>query len=111
MAISKYKEAIAVDPSRPNAYILLGNIYVDRKMYKEAIECYQKASAICPDDAKIYSFIGNTYFMLEDLPNAIYTYRKALCCDDKSIENKLVYIEILQEYINKKERNKEGATA
>ena len=105
MAISKYKEAIAVAPQMPNAYILLGNIYVDRKMYQEAIDCYQKASAICPNDAKIYSFIGNTYFMAQDLPNAVYTYRKALQYDDKSIENKLVYIEILQEYIKRKEQD------
>ena len=106
MAISKYKEAISIAPAMPNAYILLGNIYVDRKMYNDAVECYQKASAICPNDAKIYSFIGNTYFMLEDLPNAIETYRKALKCDEKSIENKLVYIEILQEYIKRKEESK-----
>ena len=42
MAISKYKEAIEVAPDMPNAYILLGNIYVDRRMYLEALDCYKK---------------------------------------------------------------------
>ena len=47
--------------------------------------------------------------MLNDLENAIYTYRTALKLNDKSTENKLVYIEILQEYINRKEANDKKA--
>ena len=103
MAISKYKEAISVAPEYPNAYILLGNIYVDQKKYLEALDVYKKASQLQPEEAKTYTFIGNTYFMLDDLENAVYTYRKALEHNKESIENKLVYIEILQEYIKRKE--------
>ena len=110
MAISKYKEAIEVAPDMPNAYILLGNIYVDRRMYLEALDCYKKASQIQPQDAKTYTFIGNTYFMLDDLTNAIYTYRSALKCNEESIENKLVYIEILQEYIKRKEADTQAVS-
>ncbi len=103
MAKSKYKEAVTVNPNMPNAYILLGNIYVDQKKYEKALDVYKKASELSPKDAKTHTFIGNTYFMLDDLENAIYTYRKALVYNEKSQENKLVYLEILQEYIKRKE--------
>jgi tetratricopeptide (TPR) repeat protein len=105
-AIEKYKEAINVEPQAPNAYILLGNIYAAQKKHLEALDCYKKASELQPENAKTYTFIGNTYFMLNDLENAIYTYRSALHLDECSVENKLVYIEIVQEYINRKEANK-----
>ena len=108
MAIDKYKEAITIAPNMPNAYILLGNIYVDRHKYLEALDCYKKQREIQPQDAKTYTFIGNTYFMLNDLENAIYTYRTALKHKPDSMENKLVYIEILREYIDRKENKSSG---
>ena len=108
LAIDKYKEAITVNPNMPNAYILLGNIYVEQHKYLEALDCYKKASEINPNDAKTYTFIGNTYFMLNDLENAIQTYRTALAHNEQAQENKLVYIEILQEYINRKEAESSG---
>lgn len=101
-AIEKYQQAIGVNPNMPNAYILLGNIYVEQQKYKEAIQLYEKAVSIQPNDAKTYTFIGNTYYMLGDLEQAIYTYRKALKADNQSQENKLVYLEIIQEYIKRK---------
>ena len=71
-------------------------------------EIYKKAGEINPNDAKTYTFIGNTYFMLDDLENAIYTYRTALSHNSLSMENKLVYLEILQEYIKRKEASASG---
>ena len=86
----------------PNAYILLANIRVEEQKYEEAIALYEKAAAIKPDDPKTYTFIGNTYYMLGELEKAINTFIKALKADADNHENKLVYLEIVQEYIKRK---------
>ena len=103
MALKKYEEAISINPQMPNAYILIANIYVEQSKLKEAVELYEKAAELKPDDAKTYTFIGNTYFMMDNLEKAILTYRKAINIDSNNQENKLVYLDMVQDYIKRKE--------
>ena len=103
MALKKYEEAISINPQMPNAYILIANIYVEQSKLKEAVELYEKAAELKPDDAKTYTFIGNTYFMMDNLEKAILTYRKAINIDSNNQENTLVYLDMVQDYIKRKE--------
>ena len=110
MAIKKYEEAISVNPDMPNAYILMANIYVEKSQLEKAAGLYEKAAELKPDDPKTYTFIGNTYFMMDNLEKAILTYRKAINIDSKNQENKLVYLDMIQEYITRKETKENSKT-
>ena len=41
--------------------------------------------------------------MMDNLEKAIQTYRKAINIDSKNQENKLVYLDMVQDYIKRKE--------
>ena len=86
-----------------NAYVLLGNLYFSEQKYEEASELYKKAIELEPADASVYSLLGNTYVMLKDLRSAISVYKQAIDIDSNNDETKLVYIEIVQEFIKNKQ--------
>jgi tetratricopeptide (TPR) repeat protein len=101
-AIAFFKHAIEIDPQKPNAYMLLGNLMLSEKMYKEAINLYEKASQYSKDKSKPYLFLGNTYGLLKDECMAIEYYRKAIRIAPEDKEITLIYIEVLGDYITKK---------
>ncbi len=102
-----YKRAIEIDPTKPNAYILLANILTNEKRYEEAIELYKQAVRLVPmEEARgrgiLYVFIANAYMLLEDINNAINYYRKALKEVPENNEVRLIYVEIMNAYITRK---------
>ena len=90
-------------PDKTNAYILLANILLAENRSDEALDYYNKAIQINPDDSDTYKLIGNTHAILDNLDLAIRNYRKAIQYDKDSNELKLVYFEIIDEFINRKE--------
>src|SRR5688572_2473697 len=48
-AVEELNKAISKDPGFIEAYILLANVYVDKRQYETAIEQYNKALAINPN--------------------------------------------------------------
>lgn len=54
-AAKAYEEAIALDPSRDDTHIKLGNLYYSEERYKEAETHYFQAAKINPQPANFYS--------------------------------------------------------
>ena len=82
-----------------NAYILVGNLYSNLKDYEKALEYYNKALALSPNDASIHVLIANTYYMCEKIEDSLKSYRYAVNLVPENDEYKLVYIQLLEDYI------------
>ena len=102
-AIDMYNLAIKVSENSISGYLLLGNLYSSEQKFEEAVECYKKVIALQPANVNAYTLLGNTYVMLKDLHSAINIYKQAVDIDSDNDEIKLVYIEIIQEYIKNRD--------
>lgn len=85
-----------------SAYILLGNLYADLRQFDNAQLEYQKALKINHSDAIAYMSIANADYMQGNLEKALVAYRDAIKTAPDNDEYKLVYLQILDEYIGKK---------
>jgi Tfp pilus assembly protein PilF/uncharacterized membrane protein len=77
--ISLYSQAIETDPNYAAAYHNRGNVYLDRKDYRNALQDFNKAISIKPDYASAYNNRSRLYFNKKD-------YEKALADLDKVIK-------------------------
>ena len=85
VAIKKYQDRVA-DIEAANAqigiwYKLLGSRYLDRKMYKLALEAFQKATEYYPANQNLYYYVGACagFMAAESLDyNASGTYAKRI---------------------------------
>ena len=102
-----YKKAIEINPKEVNAYILLGNLYSNIKKYNEAEEQYREALKINKLDPSIFVLIANTYYMNNQIERSIFSYRAAVNLRPENDEYKLVFIQVLEDYI--KEQRKDFA--
>ncbi len=59
-AAKAYEEAIALDPSRDDTHIKLGNLYFSEERFQEAEQQYFKAAKLNPDPVNLYS-LGQAY--------------------------------------------------
>ena len=64
-------------PEYVEASKLLGEIYIEREMYKEAVNVYQEALKYNLTDYDLYYSLGIAYTMLNDFQNAKNSYQKA----------------------------------
>lgn len=64
-------------PEYTKASILLGDILIEREMYKEAANLYQEALRYDPTNYDLYYNLGIAYTMLNDFQNAKICYEKA----------------------------------
>ena len=99
-AIELYKKAVEINPNEANAYILTGNLYSNLKKYKEAEEQYKKALTINKFDPSLYILIANVYFMNNEVERSLYSYRAAVNMRPENDEYKLVYIQVLEDFID-----------
>ena len=82
-----------------NAYILEGNMYSNMKDYDKALEYYNKALALSPNDPGIHVLIANTYYMATRIEDSLKSYRYAVNLVPENDEYKLVYIQLLEDFI------------
>lgn len=61
MAISKYKEALAIDKANIMPWTNLAAIYKKRGKYEDAKNAYMQAIEIFPNDTQSYINLGNLY--------------------------------------------------
>ena len=95
---------IVIDTSRINAYILLANLYTNLNRLDEAMEMYKKALQLSPNNAQTYMLLGNAHYLQSDIEKAISSYRAAIKIEPDNDEHKLVYYQVMDEYIDKKRR-------
>ncbi len=72
-------------PEKSVSWAGIGDIYMSKKMYSEAIKNYKKAVAIEPQKADLYALLGNAYKESGDSRNAFVTLKQA-CDMDKNNE-------------------------
>ena len=94
-----YKKAIKLQPKEANARILLGNLYSNIKKYSEAEAEYREALKINKLDPSIYVLLANVFFMNNEFEKAIKSYRAAVNMRPENDEYKLVFIQVLEDYI------------
>ena len=80
-AISKYNEAIELDPNYANTYYNRGNAYDYLKNYEQAIENYNKAIQLNPNYVAAYYNRGLSYCYLKDYDKAIKDFNKTILLD------------------------------
>ena len=103
-AIEYLKHGIELEPDKPNGYMLLANILIEEKRYEEALMLYKISAKLTDNNAKILTFIANTYVLLNDIVSASIYYKKAIKKAPKDNEIKLIYLELANNYIEKKMR-------
>lgn len=71
------QEAIATDPTSPEAYNYLADTYNNMKQFQLAVETYEKAIRYSPKDPNLWISLGDTYSNLKKLESAAKSYSKA----------------------------------
>lgn len=83
--LSKLQSKLTKEPGTPQEYYELGSIYLDKRVYAQAITLFQKAlkSDDLPEaeSALVYNALGFAYFAQEQYDLAIRQYKEALKVD------------------------------
>ena len=86
-------------PEEANAYILLGNLYANHKHFEDAEAQYKEALKINKMDPSLHVLIANLNYMNDQIEKSIYSYRAAVNLRPENDEYKLVFIQVLDDYI------------
>lgn len=74
----KYIEAISLNRDNPEAFALLGELYMENKEYEYAHETFSHLLRIDPDNAQVYHDLGTLAKIQDNNPLAIKNFEKAL---------------------------------
>ena len=85
--------------------MLLAHLLLNEKRYIEAIDVYKKSLELAENKTMVYVFIANAYMLNSDMAHAIEYYRYAIKSSPDNAEIMLIYIDILNEYIEGKIEN------
>ena len=103
-----YKKAIEIFPKQPNAYQLLGNLYTNLGRIEEGMDEYKKVLHFAQNDAQTYVLLGNAHYLNNEIEKAIGSYKAAIDIQPENDEFKLVYYQIMDEYIDTKRKEMEA---
>ncbi len=73
-------------PNNSDTYSKFGNLYVEMKDYKKAIEEYKKAINFNPKNHLYYNNLGNALAEIKEYKNALTSYRKAIKIEKNFLE-------------------------
>lgn len=95
LAIEKYTEAIANDPTQETFYSNRAAAYSKKNFHEKAIIDAEKAISINPNFASGYSRLGYAYWSLGRIEDAKKTYKKGLlaCPGNESLKENLASLE------------------
>ena len=96
------KKNTKTNPKEKNAYILLANLYTNYNRIDLAMDLYKEALRVKPNDAETYMLLGNAHYLDKDIEKAIASYRASINIQPENDEYRLVYNQVLDEYIDKK---------
>ena len=74
-------------------------MYSNHGRYNDAIEAYEKALELNEYDTSTRVLLANTYYMDEKIEDALSAYRYVSNLEPENDEYKLVYINLLEDYI------------
>ncbi|MCL6433647.1 MAG: tetratricopeptide repeat protein [Leptolyngbyaceae cyanobacterium HOT.MB2.61] len=81
-SLNRLQSKLSKDKGTAQEYYELGSIYLDKKVYAQAIALFQKAlkaeDLVEPDSALVYNALGFAYFAQEQYDLAIRQYKEAL---------------------------------
>lgn len=89
-ALSRLQKKLTKEKGTAQEYYELGSIYLDKKLYVQAIAMLQKAIKAGEEEgeeniALIYNALGFSYFSQEQYDLAIRQYKEALKCNPKYV--------------------------
>ena len=61
MAKNDFDEAIKLDKNDPLKYFNRGNVWLNKRMFAEALNDYDRAISLAPNNARFYNAKGLTY--------------------------------------------------
>lgn len=73
---------IKTDPKNLDNYKLLGNLYLEKENYSEALDVYNYLVRHIPGDASCYGKVAYCMYHLKDYEKAIVNYEKSLSLDN-----------------------------
>lgn len=85
----RFKELLAQDPGNANAWIGLGNLYMDNRRFPEAVDAYGKALAITPNNTDVRVDRGTCYRGMGQPQKAVEEYAKALAVNPNHVNGLL----------------------
>jgi tetratricopeptide (TPR) repeat protein len=90
-AVSLAKEAMNLDPKRPEPYLVLGLIYYQMENYEKASETFQDGIREFPNQTELHFHLGATYDKLH-LPDQMISEMKQVIQIDPRHANALNYL-------------------
>lgn len=75
------QDMVSKNPGNINAWVKLGNVFMDTQQYNGAIDAYQKALEINPDITNIRVDMGTCYRRIGKPDKAIEEYKKTIAKD------------------------------
>ena len=93
-------------PDMLEASELLGDILIEKEMFKEAVNVYQEALKYTPINYELYYNLGIAYTMLNDFQNAKMSYEKAAQLNSLSYNSKYSLAQIALIYKDLEEAEK-----
>jgi tetratricopeptide (TPR) repeat protein len=79
--IAKFKRVVQINPRNAYAWINLGSLYKNARLYREAILAYQQAVAIDPGKASYHYYLGLMYSIEGREEDAMVALQRALELD------------------------------
>lgn len=77
-ALTMFQTALVLDPNSFDAYISIGDLYLDLEDLDSAIGAYCEAIKLAPDNARAYCKMGIVLWEKDYLEEAIIAYNKAI---------------------------------
>jgi len=80
------KRAVTFNPKEPLAYLTLGSVYAQEKLFDKAREEFEAGYALNPKDVAPIFQIATTYAQQNNIPMALQTIDRALVLDPKDVQ-------------------------
>ena len=78
MAIHHFEKAVALDPNFLDAYINLGNVLKEARIFDRAVAAYLRALNLSPSHAVVHGNLACVYYEQGLIDLAVDTYRRAI---------------------------------
>ena len=89
IAEKSFREAIKTDPSRPEGYVNLGNLFLGKGRQAEAKQQFQEALKQAPQNCRALEGTGDIELATGDIPASIAEYAKVAESNEACVEEPL----------------------